>query len=122
MYKNIERKQRVIDDQQYRIMMKSNGNLDKLLDANDKSNIFNESYMKHISTFRTKFNAEEVKDTLFKDKNKLKLNKLSICTSYIQESELIKTNELKCSMENILSKVDASLICSDKAILSNTAS
>lgn len=122
MYKNIERKQRVIDDQQYRVMMKSNANLDKLLDVNDRSNLFNESYMKHISTFRIKFNAEEVKDTLVKDKNRLKLNKLSICTSYMQDSELIKTNEQKSSLENILNKVDASLICSDKGILSNTVS
>ena len=114
MYKNIERKQRVIDDQQYRIMMKSNGAQENLLENSNKSNLFNESYMKHISTFRIKFNTEELKETLPKIITGLKLTKLSIWTSYIQESELIKQNDFKNSMELILSKVDTSVICSEK--------
>ena len=121
MYKNIERKQRVIDDQQYRIMMKSNGSPEDLLNMNNHSNLFNESYMRHISTFRIKFNSEETKENIYKNNNELKLNKQSIWTSYIQESELIRNNEFKNSMEMILNRVDSSVLCSDK-LLTNSAS
>lgn len=56
MYKLIERKQRVIDDVQYRMMLKEQR--EKYPNAKF-SDLFNTSYMKHISTFRSKFEKED---------------------------------------------------------------
>lgn len=56
MYKNIERKQRVIDDQQYIVMMNQNK---YEYSRPSYSNLFNDSYMKHISTFRSNFHKED---------------------------------------------------------------
>ena len=106
MYKLIERKQRVIDDVQYRMMMKEQR---EKYPSSKFSDLFNTSYMKHISTFRSRFEKED------KDMSKPDIFKMfdprkeSISSSYSKNSNLLsKLNSMNNSLEMALSKVDTS--------------
>ena len=59
MYKNIERKQRAIDELQYCKMVNNHKNDYPELRFSNHSKLFNESYMNHISIFRGKFEKED---------------------------------------------------------------
>ena len=106
MYKNIERKQRVIDDKQYRILE----NRQKLRQKSKSfSEMFDESYAKHISLFRENFEKEEIKNDVHKI-NRLYLPKRpSLSHDYGNASELSsKLISQNNSIQNILSKVNTS--------------
>lgn len=109
MYKNIERKQRVIDDQQYRMLLRSEGEGLGGSKEKSQSNLFNESYMRHISTFRIKFNNEEVKEDKVDVQRLFMPHKLSICSSYSKGHEQAnRIAKARNSIEMVLSNVNTS--------------
>ena len=114
MYKNIERKQRVIDDQQYRALIKQQRYQTYGIDDSNFTKLFNESYLKQCSNFKLEFEQEDegIKkmdfDALFNPR------KMSMRSSYSKNSDLItKKIQRINSIEAVLSKVDTSCMQSN---------
>jgi hypothetical protein len=101
MYKNIERKQRVIDDKQYRVMMNNYKKEGEKMQQNSLTHLFGESYMKNISFFREKFQNEQISIggvdpmQLYRHKQKT-------------ERQVTPTKSCYNSIEMVLSKVNTS--------------
>lgn len=115
MYKNIERKQRVIDDQQYRALLKQQHYQNYGIDDSNFTKLFDESYLKQCSNFKLEFEKEDINikkldfDALFKPR------KMSMSSSYCKNSDLItKKIKRESSIEAVLSKVDTSCMQSDQ--------
>lgn len=119
MYKNIERKQRVIDDKQYRLMRNKFKRRDNFAEEEGPGQLFNDSYHKHMSTFRSKFEKEVMPQDKFDFRNLYLKHKTEIgnqSRSSKWHTRLVSHNN---SMENILSKVNTSDIKSGKFEISD---
>lgn len=108
MYKNIERKQRVIDDQQYRMILKNEE--DEInQQAPSYSKLFNESYKKSISMFRNNFNKEEVSLGKVDPQLLFDPRKTSLSSFYSKEAATCeKSDKAGDSLEMVLKRVDTS--------------
>jgi len=120
MYKNIERKQRAIDEIQYRGLMQDYTRKSPEMHYESQNvQLFNESYKNHLSSFRSNFEKEQV--TLGKvDINKIFGPGRLSSRNNARGSKI--DHKTENSIEAVLSKVNTSCMQQEQVDIGNTSS